>query len=336
MHRIIIAILALAGLPASVPAACGGTDRLAELAKTDPAAYAGIVSRAAAVPNGEGTFWRVTRAGVAPSYLVGTFHDAEVAQDPIDPAVLKAITGARLMLVEMTADEQARMTQRMMTDPSFVFDPARPALTAGMSTADRAAAEKALAARGLPLDRVEHMRPLFLLSQLAQPTCSLQAMAEGKPVLDSVLMAKGQAAGVPVKGLETYEEVVASIEAIPEPVLTASMHEALRGMDRLEDFRRTAVDLYRKGEIAMLSEYEIWTGAEDLGLAESRRLFDEFSAPILAERNAAWMKTMVPEMEQGGVVAVIGAMHLMGKDGLVERLREAGFEVARADAGGAR
>jgi len=329
MHYRILAALALLGLPAIALADCGGTDRLAELADADPAAYAGIVGHAAQVPNGEGTFWRVSRDRVAPSYLVGTFHDTEVAGDPIDPGVLGALTSARLILVEMTADEQARLAERAMTDPSFVFDPVRPALTEGMSDADRDSARTALAARGLPLEQIEHMRPLFVLAQLAQPACAIQAMAEGKPVLDGVLMAKGEAAGVTVDGLETYQEVVASIEAIPEPVLTRAMQEALRSIDRLEDFRRTAVELYRKGEIAMLSEYEIWVGAQDAGEVESRRLYAEFSAPILAARNRAWMGRLVPELKKGGVVAVFGALHLIGEDGVIELLRAEGFTVER-------
>jgi hypothetical protein len=322
---------ALPGLPAPALAACGGTDQLAALVAENPAARRTLERRAAAVPNGRGIFWRVERPGAAASYLLGTFHDTEIAEEPLDPRVRAALGGARVMVVEISADEMARMQQRMATDPGFAFDLTGPGIAARLAPEDRAAADAALARRGLSLALVDRMRPAFLFSILAQPQCALDAMAAGKPVLDAVLMARAAAAGVPILGMETYADALDSIDSLAPETLDRLLADALLNLDRIEDFRRTSVALYRRGDTGMLQEFEIWTGEAELGEAASRRLYSSFSEALIEGRNRAWMKTLVPELERGGVFAAFGALHLPGVAGVVELLRQRGFTVTRLD-----
>ena len=107
--------------------------------------------------------------------------------------------------------------------------------------------------------------------------------------------------------------------------------ETLRDLDQIEDFRNTSVALYRQGKIGALIEYEVWAGAEDLGEAESRRLFGAFAEKVIVGRNRAWMKPMTPQLAKGGVFLAFGAMHLMGEAGVIELLRARGFTVTRLD-----
>lgn len=76
--------------------ACTGSDILVEMRKTDPQAFAKIEQEAAAIPNGKGNFWRIEKAGTAPSYLLGTMHvtDPRVLEMPTaaSPAFEKAAT----------------------------------------------------------------------------------------------------------------------------------------------------------------------------------------------------------------------------------------------------
>ena len=319
------------GLPSLALADCGGSDRLAALASGNPAAHAEILRRAEGVANGRGLFWRVESGGAPPSYLFGTFLDPEVAAEPQDPAVLRALEAARVMLVEITLEEQQEMQARMATDPAFVFAAEAPMISARLGPQARASAEAALAGRGLTLALADRLRPALLMSILAQPKCALDAMAAGKPVLDTVLMSRAAAAGVPVVGMETYEAALASIDRIDPEIAGALLVEAIASLDQLEDFRRTALLLYRAGEMAVLQEYEIWQAETDFGAGESRRLHDAMTASVLDARNHDWMAVMVPEMERGGVFAAFGAMHLTGARGIIELLRARGFTVTRLD-----
>ena len=111
MRRLLLAF-GLVLIPQFSWAQCAGTDLLAAMEQSDPATHARITEKASAVPNGEGKFWRVERAGAqplaGPSWLFGTFHDTAAGAEALDPAVEAAMTGARLMFVELTDTEQQK------------------------------------------------------------------------------------------------------------------------------------------------------------------------------------------------------------------------------------
>ena len=97
MRRLVWIVLSLLLWPqlaaAQSAARCAGTDLLARMETADPAAHAALFRRAHAAANARGKFWRVSRDGVPPSYLFGTFHDTGIARQPLDPAVARALFG---------------------------------------------------------------------------------------------------------------------------------------------------------------------------------------------------------------------------------------------------
>jgi uncharacterized protein YbaP (TraB family) len=318
-------------LPQLAAAQCAGTDLLAGMETTDPAAHAALFQRAHAVQNAQGKFWRVSRAGTPDSYLLGTFHDTGIARQPLDPAVTSALRAARLMLVEVTEEEQALMQARMASDPTFVVDPRRVGLSGQLSATERAVAERALAGRGVTLQVADKLRPWMLFSLLAVPQCMLHEAQQGQPILDELLMSDATEAGIPVAGLETYQQAINAIASIPADTMNELLLEMLRDLSGEEDTRRTSVELYQAGEIAAIWEFSIVSGAETVGIARSREIFGQFSDLLLDARNWVWMKTMVPQLETGGVFAAFGAMHLVGEAGVIELLRAQGFVVTRLD-----
>ena len=335
MRRLIWIVLSLflwPQLAAAQPATgCAGTDLLAELKTVDPAAHADLFERAHAVANGGGKFWRVSRAGAPPSYLFGTFHDTGIARRPLAPAVVRALSAARLMLVELTEAEQARLEARIAGDPDFVIDRGRTGLTGQLSAAERAVVERKLAANGLTLAIADKLRPWMLFSLLAVPQCMLREMQEGQPLLDTLLISKAAEAGIPVAGLETYEQALGGFDAIPADTMNEILLEAFRGLPHEEDFRRTSVGLYLSGEIAAIWEFSIHNTAETTGMARSRVIYAQFATALLDTRNRAWMGVLAPQLAEGGVFAAFGALHLPGEAGVIELLRARGFEVTRLD-----
>lgn len=335
MRRLIWIVLSLLLWPqlaaAQSAAGCAGTDLVAQLKTADPAAHAGLFRRAHAVANGRGKFWRISRGGAPPSYLFGTFHDTGIARRPLDPTVARALAAARLMLVELTEEEQARLQARVAGDRDFIIDIEQTGLTGRLTAAERAVVERKLAANGLTLAIADKLRPWMLFSLLAVPQCMLREMQQGQPLLDSLLMSKAAEAGIPVAGLETYQQALGGFAAIPTDTMNEILLEGLRGLSDEEDFRRTSVGLYLSGEIAALWEFSVQNTAKTTGMARSRAIYAQFAAALLDARNRAWMDVLVPQLEMGGVFAAFGALHLPGEAGVIELLRARGFEVTRLD-----
>jgi uncharacterized protein YbaP (TraB family) len=334
MRRLFGIALSLILWPQVAAAQCVGVDLLAQMQTADPAAHAALFQRAHAVPNGRGKFWLVTGNDAPPSYLLGTFHDTGIARQPLDPAVTRALVAARLMLVELTMDEESRMQARMASDPGFFMDPASAAsagLIARLTAAERAVLESKLAKNGLTLDLAGSLRPWMLLSLVGVPQCMRAEMQQGQPTLDTLLMAKAAEAGVPVAGLETFEQALGGISAIPDDTMNEILLEGLRALSEEEDARWTSVGLYLSGEIAAIWEFSIQSAAESLGMIRSREIMAQMGDSLLDTRNRAWMDALAPQLARGGVFAAFGAMHLVGDAGVIELLRARGFTVTRLD-----
>ena len=63
-----------------------------------------------------------------------------------------------------------------------------------------------------------------------------------------------------------------------------------------------------------------------------RKQFPKLYHRINVERNDAWVPTLEEKLAAPGnddVLVVVGALHLLGEDGVVEKLRAKGFEVER-------
>ena len=62
------------------------------------------------------------------------------------------------------------------------------------------------------------------------------------------------------------------------------------------------------------------------GLSEAERSAqDEFMRVLLVGRNAVMAERAAPLLASGGAFIAVGALHLTGKDGLIERFRAEGY-----------
>ncbi|MDX2156599.1 MAG: TraB/GumN family protein [Hyphomicrobiaceae bacterium] len=59
--------------------------------------------------------------------------------------------------------------------------------------------------------------------------------------------------------------------------------------------------------------------------------FASFRRELLTVRNARMRDAALPVLAEGGAFIAVGALHLVGEDGLVALLRAAGFEVTPAE-----
>lgn len=318
------------GLASPALAVCAGTDMLEALAETDAAAYDAIRARAAAIPNGEGRFWLVERPGTPASHVFGTFH-TDQATATVPPPVWQALGRARIAIFELSAAEQDAMQARLAADRGFAFDDTAPPLSRRLDPADVAVLGRALAARGIPLDRAERMQPWMLFSLLGLPACHLRAMASGAPPLDAVLAESAAAAGIPQAGLETYEQALAAFREIPPDRLLSMLVDTSALLDREEDIFRTDLGLYGAGRIAEIDVFARWLSTGPGSQPGAGARYDEVMGELIGARNRSWLAPLEKELAKGGAFVAVGALHLPGDEGLIELLRARGWTVTRLD-----
>lgn len=330
-RRALAALLALLLPAAAAEAACAGRDLMAELAASDPAAHAALLERGAAEENGTGKLWQVSREGVQPSTILGTYHDTGIATEPLPAAAVYALDRARALVVEISPEEQRKLQNRIATDPTFAFSETPAEWLELLTEEQRRMAAEALEARGLTLEAASHMRPWMLMSVLGVPQCQLAEMATGKPVLDTLIVQRAEEKGIPVLGLEAYTAALSAFGRIDIRSLGDLTLDLLGQVENEEDVRASMMQLYREGEIGAILEFGIWASARAAGDEDARRIAGMFREAIITQRNRDWMDGLEAELERGNTFVAFGALHLIGEEGVLALLEDRGWEVLRLD-----
>lgn len=303
---------------------CTGENLVESLAAEAPEKLAAAKVEAAQIPNGKGILWRVDRGGASPSWLFGTMHSADPRISRLEGQVLKAFSGSQTVLIESTESlEQGSMAKTMMElrELTLLMDGSKLEETvAGERVEDlRAVVE----ARGMPWDIANHMQPWLIVAAIAAPDCELAAKKSGLPVLDTLIGKQALESNKKLIGLETVKEQFEAIASIPREFHVNALNETLRMRHLLDDMNETTKQLYLQGNMGMVLP---------LARAYAPSVYEgkghaEFQERVLLKRNRLMVERAVAHLEKGNVFMAVGALHLPGKEGLVELLREAGFTV---------
>lgn len=308
--------------------ACHGTNVLTQLKAKDPAAYARLEAEAAKVENGKGLFWKIEKSGLAPSYLLGTMHVTDPRVLAMPNGAAEATDAARVIVVESDEilNEQQAMA-KMLAKPALTMMTDGKTIQSYLSAGDLAKLEAGLKTRGIPLAAVSRMQPWMLSSFIALPACELTRKAQGASFLDKQIAEDAVRAGKPVKGLETMEEQLSAMASIPTDFHIKSLMEMITLGDRMDDVMFTMTELYLSGDIGMtmpMLKAIAPDGADGEGYAE-------FEERIVTQRNHTMAERAAPILKDGGAFVAVGALHLVGPDGLVSLLRQQGFAVTRVE-----
>lgn len=303
---------------------------LPALRTEDPQGVAAVFQRAHAEPNSQGRFWRIERSGIAPSYLLGTFH-TEQAIKTVTQDMWDAFDAARIAVFEMNAQEQDRLQTRIADDPAFALDPTLPALLGLVSEEQRTILTKAFTDRGLPVEAANHMKPWLLAGLLGFPACHIRASQQGAEPMDTVMAKRAHSAGRPTVSIENYEEALASFGVLDRDSLISLLIADEDLANNEEDIFATHTALYAAGETVAINELAIWLSQrEDVGF-DVRALNMRLMESLLVRRNRTWLPRLDRILQDGNAFVAVGALHLPGQDGLITLLRYAGYTVTRLD-----
>jgi len=325
---LVLAEVSRAQAQVSSQQACGGVDLIAKFAKEDPDKLADLQRQAAETANGQGVFWKIEKDGIAPSWLLGTMHmtDERIAKlegkkatafETSDTIIVENIEALDPALAQAALLEHQNMT--LYTDGTTLVD--------RLDDETIASLKEATAERGMPFEIVKIMQPWLIATSLALPACELASKQSGQPVLDGLIGEKAKAEGKKLVGLETVGEQFSAMYKLPEDFHIAALKETLKLGTVAEDIIETMKQLYLKGEIGIIQPL---TKAVSPNTSQSES-YEDFTTSLISDRNQVMAERSLPYLMEGGAFVAVGALHLPGKLGLVEKYREAGFTVTRAD-----
>ena len=177
----------------------------------------------------------------------------------------------------------------------------------------------------MPYSAVFKMKPWILTSMVALPTCELSRKAQGKPFLDMKLAKDGLAAGKEVKGVETLAEQMEVVASLPMEFHVKSLVGMVKYPDYTADMMETTLQLYLQGDIGLVFPATAYFAPEkDMSDFKDMALFEE---KLITMRNHHMADRGEPILAKGNVFMAVGALHLVGDEGVVELLRKKGYTV---------
>lgn len=263
-----------------------------------------------------GLLWRLEKGGRV-SWLYGTIHVARQAWMFPGPKLLAALRESDRLALELDLMDPAVVNrlQQALRQPADAV-PLPPALQARLEAAARSAC------LGNALQALRPEVQVAMLSALALRGDGLDP-AWG---VDGFLAGFGRGLGRAVVSLETPEDQAALLSA-------TDAGEAVRGvtqaLDQLEQgaARRQMLqlaDLWATGDHDRLARYAEWCDCmnTETDRAQMRRMLDDRNRP---------MADQIARQHEGGlrVFAAVGALHMIGPQGLPALLQARGFTVQR-------
>jgi uncharacterized protein len=277
--------------------------------------------------NSEGLLWRVEKSGLAPSYLYGTIHSTNAAAISLAGEAIAYLDGAKVVATElggpMDAAAKGDLGAGMLR---AALSPKEDTLAGALSAQDLGVVDAFLKARGYPEEMSHHLKLWFLAVASSLPLCEAEALQKGLPEVDEVIAEFGQGHGLPVVALETAAEQTQTLMSVPNKLAATMLLATARAPDINDDSYVTLLSLYSQKRPALaIAVLDAMPGLTQ----EERSAEAEFTRLLLVGRNELMMKRSAPLLAKGGAFIAVGALHLPGKGGLIERARSAGYRVTK-------
>ncbi len=264
--------------------------------------------------------WKVSDADNS-IYLLGSFHLLKPDDYPLPVEIDRAFDDAETLVFEIDPREMTAPETMVLARKYMAYNEGKSLSTVlPKPTLDKLGT--ALAAKGGSVQTVEQSEPWAV--SLGLVLGMTQAMGfKAELGVDQDLMARAAKAGKPAVGLETVEAQFRAMDAVPYA-------EQVQGLDEFLDDPSKAV--------TQLQDMHGWWRAGDVAKLDSEMRADmakrtPVSYKLLdVDRNNAWLPLLEQRLtgsKQDDTLVVVGSLHLLGTDGLVEKLRAKGYKVER-------
>lgn len=258
--------------------------------------------------------WEVT-SEKGTLFLVGTVHLLKPGTPIVSPAAEAAFEQARTILLELDLDEAESPASRQLF--------ARKALLQGETLKDKVSSETlALAvekteALGLPFDRLSNLKPWSL--SLTLTLFKLQTLGfDPRHGVDRYYFDRGKQAGKEIGALETMEFQLDLFDGMSDRLQEEFLQQTLAELDRLGEETEQLVQAWSGGEVEVLEELMQKSFEDYPGLYQR----------LVVERNKNWVLRIEPLLNRPGTtLVVVGALHLVGAESVVELLKKQGYTV---------
>ncbi len=274
--------------------------------------------------------WKLTQAGPESGtgagtargsvYLLGSFHLLKPGDYPVSGDITEAFAAADRLVFEVPPED--------LHDPATALKFLQAAgyaqggaLSEVLPPDVHEAFARVLARNGVPAAQFEAFEPWFVNLSLTMALSQSMGFS-GEHGLDQHLMRAAADAGKPTGGLETIDDQIQALDGTPMEEQVAALSDFVSRPDDMPGLLADLHTAWRDADVAALDRMTV---------EEMQARTPETYRRINVVRNQAWLPQIRAMLDDGSddVLVVVGALHLLGEDGLVAHLADAGYRVER-------
>lgn len=304
---------------------CTGKNLVEELKQRDPSSYQAIADEAGKIINSNAIFWKISKPGIAPSYLIGTAHVSDIRVTAMPSEASERLRSASTVALELAEIRSPQLLAiAIMKQARFMAMPDGKTLWDVIADEDEAFIRNN---PNLPAGRqavISAYQPWVVATMISIPLCEQMRKASGEPTLDEIIARTAVAENIPLVGLETVEDQLSVFAGMPMEQQVSFLVATARIGDQAADYFETLIDLYMQRKLSLLLPLSRRMEKMAGGNGESVAFMEQ---DLLEKRNVNMQKAALKLLEKGNAFIAVGALHLQGEHGLVELFRDSGYEV---------
>ena len=262
--------------------------------------------------------WRMTGRDGSEVTMLGSMHVLRPSDHPLPASIDELLARADLVVMEMDLDDiDAAAQQRAILTTAML--PQGTVLADVIDAEVYRLVEQNAAEVGIDLKLVERFEPWFLAITLLDQGMRKLGF-QGERGIEQYVLARSRSTGKEIVGLETLEFQIGIFDALPPEQQQEMLEQTVAELDEAATQLDAMVAAWREGELEKLTD-ELLSEFDDFpGLYET----------LVTKRNTAWVPQLEKMLTDGRRhLIVVGALHLVGPDSVIDQLRSRGHDVER-------
>ncbi|MCZ6499894.1 MAG: TraB/GumN family protein [Gammaproteobacteria bacterium] len=252
-------------------------------------------------------------------YLTGSIHVLREDDYPL-PAVLSEVYGkSDALIMEIDLDDLDPLESAALIR-SLAMAPNGSDLRSLMGEASFNRSMESALALGIDLERFGEVRPWFAALMVLEWSLRKAGYSPENGV-EQHFLRQAIADKKPIEGLETMEQQLNIFASLSDAEQGMFLEKTLAELDQLTDEIDKLLVAWKTGDDGVLESL----------LLDSFDEFPELFDELVDQRNQAWDRQLTEILRHGvkDYMVIVGALHLLGERGVIELLRQRGFEVRR-------
>jgi uncharacterized protein YbaP (TraB family) len=287
------------------------------LARLTAATLCWCAAAIALADGGHHSFWSAKGAHNT-VYLLGSVHVLKPADSDLPPDSLRAYDSSKALVMELDLNNISPESL-LGTDLSDEMLPQGQTLAEALGPSVYGKFVTHLQSLGVEPDFFSQFQPWFAAISLEQLELARLGFESGSGV-DEQFAARAQTDHKPIIALETIEQQLGIFAHLSLDEQRRFMLYTLEDADDTAGATDAVISAWRNGDTKSLERL----------LSESYAQYPELFRVLTTDRNRAWLPVISGLLhEDQDYLVIVGALHLVGRDGLIQLLQQQGYQVVQ-------